>query len=101
VTGALWLVRGYANDQQEPVSQHQMFVRASWPRALVPDLELDAFAFVSLLDGSVLGQLSASYYLSDTWTAAAYLSGNFGGGRTERGSFPQVGNAILQLTRYL
>jgi hypothetical protein len=101
VTGALWLVRGYASDQQEPVSQHQMFVRASWPRALVPDLELDAFAFVDLLDGSVLSQLSASYYLSDAWTASAYLSGSFGDGRTERGSLPQQGNAILQLTRYL
>jgi hypothetical protein len=49
----------------------------------------------------VLGQLSGSYYLSDAWTVSAYLSGGFGDGRTERGSAPQVGNAILQLTRYL
>jgi hypothetical protein len=101
VTNALWFVRGYASDQQEPVSQHQLFVRASWPQALTPDLELSAFAFVSLLDGSVLSQLAASYYLSDAWTASAFLSANFGDGRTERGSFPQVGNVILQLTRYL
>lgn len=100
VTGSLWFVRGYASDQQEPVSEHQMFVRASWPRAFVPDLELSAFAFVSLLDGSVLSQFSASYYLSDSWTVSAYASGNFGGGRTERGSFPQAGNGIAQLTRY-
>jgi len=101
LTGALWFVRGYAADQQEPVSQHQMFVRADWPRALTPDLELSAFAFVSLLDGSVLSQLLASYYLSDAWTASAFVSGNFGDVRTERGSFPQRGNFILQLTRYL
>jgi hypothetical protein len=101
LTGALWFVRGYASDQQEPVSQHQMFVRASWPRAFTPDLELGAFAFVSLLDGSVLTQLSANYYLSDAWTASAYLSGNFGDARSERGSIPQWGNVILQLTRYL
>lgn len=101
LTGALWFVRGYASDQQEPVSQHQLFIRADWPRAFTPDLELGAFAFVSLLDGSVLSQLSASYYLSDAWTASAFVSGNLGDGRTERGSFPQRGNLILQLTRYL
>ncbi|HEY2513407.1 MAG TPA: hypothetical protein VGI39_21205 [Polyangiaceae bacterium] len=100
ITGALWFVRGYANDQQEPVSQHQIFFRASWPRALVPDLELSTFAFVSLLDGSVLSQLSAGYYVSDAWTASAYVSANFGGARTERGSAPQAGNAIVQVTRY-
>jgi hypothetical protein len=101
LTGALWFVRGYANDQQEPISQQQVFIRASWPRAFTPDLELSAFAFVDLLDGSVLSQLSASYYVSDAWTASAYVSGNFGDGRTERGSVPQRGNVILQLTRYL
>jgi hypothetical protein len=101
LTDALWFVRSYANDQQEPVSQHQVFVRASWPLAFTPDLELSAFAFVDLLDGSVLSQLSVSYYVSDAWTASAYGSGNFGDGRTERGSFPQRGNVILQLTRYL
>jgi len=101
LTGALWFVRGYANDQQEPVSQHQMFIRVDWPRAFTPHLELSGFAFVSLLDGSVLSQLSASYYLSDAWTASAFVSGNFGDGRTERGSFPERGNLILQLTRYL
>jgi hypothetical protein len=99
--GALWFVRGYATDQQEPVAQDQLFVRASWPRALIPELEFDAFAFVSLLDGSVLSQLSANYYASNTWTASAYVSANFGDGRSERGSFPQRGNAIFQLTRYL
>jgi hypothetical protein len=101
LTNALWFVRGYASDQQEPVSQHQLFLRAAWPRALVPDLDLSAFAFVSLLDGSVLSQLSANYYLSDAWTASAYVAGDFGAGRTERGSVPQWGNVILQLTRYL
>jgi len=101
LTGALWFVRGYANDQQEPVSQHQMFVRASWPRAFTPDLELSTFAFIDLLDGSVLSQLSANYYVSDAWTASAYVSSNLGDGRTERGSFPRRGNVILQLTRYL
>jgi hypothetical protein len=100
LTGALWFVRAYALDQQEPVSQQQLFVRASWPQAFTPDLELSGFAFISLLDGSVLSQLSASYYVSNVWTASAFVAGNFGDRRTERGSVPQRGNAILQLTRY-
>ncbi len=97
----LWFIRGYANDQQEPVTQHQAFVRASWPRAFTTELELSAFAFVSLLDGSVLSQVSANYYLSDAWTVSAYGSANLGQGRSERGSFPQRGNVIFQVTRYL
>jgi hypothetical protein len=101
LTGELWYLRGYANDHQEPVPMHQLFFRASWPRAIVTELELSAFAFVDLLDASVLTQLSAAYYLSNAWTVAAYGAANLGKARSERGSFPQRVNAILQLTRYL
>lgn len=96
-----WLVRANASDQQEPITQHQLFLRASYPRAFVPELELTAFAFVDLLDGSVLSQAAASYYVTDHWTASAFVSANLGSERTERGSFPQRGNLILQVTRYL
>jgi hypothetical protein len=98
VPGELWYVRGYANDQQEPVSTHQLFLRAAWPRALGLPLELGGFAFVSLLDGSALTQLSATYHLSDGWTVALYGSANVGGRRTEHGSFPQRLGAIVELT---
>lgn len=96
----LWYVRGYANDQQEPVSRHQLFARLAWPRFLSPDFEVDGFAFVDLIDGSVLSQLSLTDYLSKDWTLAAFISGNFGAPRSERGSFPQAANLILQITRY-
>ncbi len=96
----LWYVRGYANDQQEPVSEHQLFARVAWPRFLSPDFELDGFAFVSLLDGSVLSQLSFSDYLSKDWTLAAFISGNFGAPRSERGSFPNAATLTVQITRY-
>jgi hypothetical protein len=101
LTGELWYLRAYANDQQEPLTQHEVFVRASWPRAFVPNLELTAFAFVDLLDGSVLSQVSANYYLSSRWTASVYLSSNLGPTRSERGSFPQRVSSIFQLTLYL
>ena len=101
LTNELWYLRAYANDQQEPLTRHQAFVRASWPRAFVSDLELSAFAFVNLLDGSVLGQAAASYYVSRRWTASVFLSGNLGAPRSERGSFPERVSSIFQLTLYL
>jgi hypothetical protein len=101
IAGELWYVRGYANDQQEPVPMHQGFVRASWPQAFVKELELSSFALVDLLDASVITQLSASYYLSDAWTMSAFGSANLGEAHTERGSFPQRVSGIVQLTRYL
>lgn len=96
----LWYVRGYANDQQEPMSRHQLFARVAWPRFLSRDFEVDGFAFVGLIDGSVLSQLSFSDYLSKDWTLAAFISGNFGAPRSERGSFPQAATLTLQITRY-
>jgi len=67
----------------------------------VNDLELTAFAFVDLRDGSVLTQGSANYYLSHRWTASVYVSSNLGAPRSERGSFPQRLSSIAQLTLYL
>ena len=96
-----WYVRGYANDQQEPVSRHQLFVRASWPRAWGSQLELGGFAFVELYHGSTLAQLTASYYLSHRFTLAAYAAVNAGPARSERGSLPQWGSVVLQIVAYL
>jgi hypothetical protein len=100
VTGELWYVRGFASAQQQPLTRHQAFVRADWTDAFVVHLELTAIAFVNLYDGSTLSQLAASYDVSDAWTLRAYLSGNIGGGRSERGSFPQAASVILQAVRY-
>jgi hypothetical protein len=97
----LWYVRAYAQDQQEPVTRHQGFARLDWPDAIVRNLELSGFAFVDLLDGSVLTQAAASYYVSDAWTVAAYGTANLGAGRTERGSFPQAASGIVQVVHYL
>jgi len=97
----LWYIRGYASDQLEPATRHQLFLRAAIPKALFDRLEVDGFSFLSLLDGSTLTQLTASYYLSDAWTAAFSASANLGSARSERGSFPQVFSGIFQLVRYL
>jgi hypothetical protein len=100
VSGELWYVRGFANAQQQPLTRHQAFLRADWQDAFVVHLELTALAFVNLNDGSTLGQLSASYDLSDAWTFRAYVSANLGSPRSERGSVPQAASAIIQVVRY-
>jgi hypothetical protein len=100
VAGELWFIRGYAADQQQPTAQHQVFLRAGWTDAFVANLELTAFTFVNLYDGSSLSQLSASYYLSSAWTIGAYATATLGGVRSERGSQPQARSIIAQVIRY-
>jgi hypothetical protein len=96
----LWYMRAYAADRQEPNSRHEFFLRADATNAFIRNLELSAFAVVNPEDGSVLAQWSASYYLSDSWTLGALVSANLGAKRSEHGSVPQEGGAVLQLVRY-
>ncbi len=100
VTGLLWYTRAYAQDQQEPLSRQEFFLRADWNDAFIEKLELSAIAFVNAYDGSTLTQVAASYYLSDAWTVSALAGGSLGGSRTERGSLPDQASAILQVVRY-
>ncbi len=100
VTNQLWFIRGFAADQQQLLTRHRAFLRAVWTDAFVPQLELAAFALVNLYDGSSLVQASATYFISDRWTVAGYLSGNIGEPKSERGCAPQAASAILQLVRY-
>ncbi|MDR3514902.1 MAG: hypothetical protein P4M00_03740 [Azospirillaceae bacterium] len=99
-SGPLWYLRSYAQDQQEPMSRQELFVRADWTDALVPDLELTAFAQANPHDGSVLTQVAASYFLSDTWTVGAVARTTIGGPRSEYGSLAQARSVILQIIRY-
>lgn len=100
INGVLWYIRGYAADQQEPMTRQQIFLRADWTDAFVDKLELSAIAFVNVYDGSVLTQAAASYYLSDAWTLGALIGGSVGGAHTERGSLPEQASVIGQVTRY-
>lgn len=96
----LWYTRSYAADQQDPMSRRQLFLRVDWTDALISHLELTAFAFVNLYDGSSLAQVAASYDLSDHWSMAAFVLGSLGTARSERGSLPQADSVTLQLTRF-
>lgn len=97
----LWYIRAYANDQQEPMSREEVFLRADRTDAAIRNLEVTAFAFVDLSDGSSLVQVSAGYLASNSWTLAAYLLANVGGGHSEHGSLPQGAGVTVQLERYL
>jgi hypothetical protein len=98
--GELWYIRGFAADQQQPLTRQQIFLRVSSTDAFVTDLDLSAFTFVDVYDGSTLSQVAANYYLSKAWTLGAYVSANLGSPRSERGSFPQQASVIFQLVRY-
>ena len=97
----LWYIRSYAQDQQEPMSQHSAFLRVDWTDAFVHDLELTALANVGLEDGSGLVQATADYYVSRLWTVGGQVSFTFGMRRSEFGSLPQAGGFLLRLVRYL
>jgi len=97
---AMWLVRGYTNDQQQPLGRQEGFARVSWNDAFVRDLELDAFTMVSLQDGSALTQVSATYDLSDQWRLGALATATTGGRRSEYGGQQTAASVIAKLSRY-
>jgi hypothetical protein len=99
VTQELWYIRSYAADQQEPISTHSFFLRADWQDAFIPHLEFSGFANVDLHDGSTFAQAEADYALGDRWSLGALAAGNFGGRRSDYGSFPQALTFILKLAR--
>lgn len=97
----LWYLRNYALDQQDPMSRHSVFLRADWVDAFVPKLELTGFVNADIYDGSGLLQVSADYYLSDTWTVGALAMTSFGRRHSDFGSLPQAANFLVKVSRYL
>lgn len=100
VDDELAFIRGFAAEQQEPLGQQGLFLRADWPEALDPDLDLSGFLNTDLLDGSSLGQVSADYALSDRWTIGALLSANLGGRQSDFGSLPTAGTFLFKIARF-
>jgi len=100
LAAALWYIRSYAVDQQEPISQNSLFLRADRGDALFPGLELIGFINTDLRDGSSLLQVEADYYLSNDWTIGALVIGNLGSKRSDFGSVPQGASALFKLARY-
>jgi len=100
LSAELWYIRSYALDQQEPISQNSVFLRADRVDAVIPRLELIGFINADLRDGSSLVQVEADYYLSNDWTIGGLIIGNLGGKRSDFGSLPQGESALFKLARY-
>lgn len=101
VIGAeLWYIRAYAAEQQEPLGQHTLFLRADAQDAFVKDLEFTGFINADLRDGSALAQATADYYLSQNWTLGILGSATFGGRRSDFGSLPGAASVLFTVTRY-
>ena len=58
------------------------------------------FVNVDLYDGSGLTQLSADYYLSNTFTIGVLGNASFGDRRTDFGSLPGAASILIKLARY-
>jgi hypothetical protein len=100
VNAALWYVRSYAQDQQEPIAQHAAFLRWDWQDAFAKDLELTALATVDLQDGSGFVQATAAYNLSRAWTLIGLATASYGGRRSDWGSLPTAETLLLRAIRY-
>lgn len=97
---ALWYLRAYAEDRQQPMSRERWFLRAEWNDAFVPKLKLGGFVLLNPDDGSSFVQLATSYAWTDHWGLAAYWVNDLGGRDSEFGSLPQQMRAIFQLVHY-
>jgi len=100
IPGELWYIRSYALDQQEPISEHSLFLRADWVDSFVPKLELIGFIDTDLYDGSSLAQVEADYYLSNSWTVGGLVVADIGRKHSDFGSLPQAASVLLKLVRY-
>ncbi|HEX9022781.1 MAG TPA: hypothetical protein VF799_02975 [Geobacteraceae bacterium] len=100
LSGELWFIRQYAGDRQEPLMQHQFFLRADWQDVIPSKLNLGGVLFITPYDGSLLAQASAQYFVSRNWTVGLYLGGTGGGSATVYGSLPWSTSGVLQIVRY-
>jgi hypothetical protein len=82
------------------MSKHSLFLRADWSDAFIFNLELTAFANIDLYDGSTLGQVTASYAVTNRWTVALLGAANIGSHRSEFGSLPSVFSALFTIRYY-
>jgi hypothetical protein len=100
VINELWYIRGYARDQQQQNTRQAYFLRADWVDALGLKLELSAFALVDAYDGSGIGQASADYYLSDSWTLGGLVIKYFGSPRSDFGSLGTSYSLLFEVSHY-
>jgi hypothetical protein len=97
----LWFIRQYAADQQEPLMQHEIFLRCAMQDIIASKLNTGIVMMISPSDGSILTQASAQYFVSRNWTVGVYLGQVIGNTDTVEGSIPWSTSGVLQIARYL
>jgi len=100
IAAELWYIRGYAAEQQEPLAQDTLFLRADAQDAFVKDLEITGFVNEDIRDGSALVQASADYYISRDWTVGVLADATLGGKHSDFGSLPGAASVLVTVTRY-
>jgi hypothetical protein len=101
---ALWSVRGVAQRRQEPLGEHQLFLRFSWADALDPwpgrmdDLGFGAIAFLSPADGSALVEVSTDAVVATDGRLKLSAFAAAGPGDSAFGSQPSDAGARLSLS---
>jgi hypothetical protein len=95
-TDSLSFVRLYALDQQQPLGQQTAFLRMEWDDAFVRDLTVAGLSTVNLYDGSLLGQATIDYRVTERLGAELLAEAAPGRSRSEFGTDPQA--ALLQLS---
>jgi hypothetical protein len=100
VTRELWYIRSYAAEQQDPLSEHSVFLRADWVDAFIPNLEITGFVSADLYDASGLVQVTADYHLSNAWTVGGLVIADIGRAHSDFGSLPQAASVLFRLARY-
>jgi len=100
ILGQLWSIRGEAQNAQEPLSKHYLFIRTHWEDALVKKLDLTGIFQLNLVDGSFFTQPMAEYHLSNFLTLTLSLNFFVGSDRSEFGSMQKSGNIKGGFTYY-
>lgn len=92
ILARLWAIRAFAQDAQEPLSRHSLFVRSSWQDGFVKSLDLTGILQINLQDGSLFLQPLAEYHLSSKITLSLALDFFLGSEDSEFGTLQQLGN---------
>ena len=92
--------RLFAQDAQEPLGRHYVFIRSHWQDAFEKHLDLTGILQINIQDGSFFAQPMGEYHLSSVLTLALTLNLFIGPERSEFGSLQQWGNIKGGFTYY-
>lgn len=95
--GELWSTRGLAGVRQEPLTQHQLFLRFAWTD-VIDDIDLGAIAFVSPQDGSALVEAAVDAFVLTNGVVRLSAFAAMGGDDSAYGSQPDDVGARLKLS---